>query len=391
MYNFQIVSGVFKDREIKQGLKLRPSYDEAIEENVENPMLEQYTATGVFKSQKFQNILNNDIENLDILQRSKIRSDLIKRDLIDGGVDIHQAQEQAIQQVRQPIIAQVQDPFENIEGTLEEMYDALDTHEKTREESRSSSSAMVNRQMIEQLSKDYVNDLVNRMQTQIKTKEAPKDEKVEEVEEVEEVEPKEEKPKSKSGMMAPPKSGMFPPLYAGGSGEQPSSSSSAPAVRTRQRSRSADPKRVGGSGEAPEDEEVGVKYTGSIPPNIDDLLNLPYVSSSIKKELESISKDKTKKREQPDLLNLQKTKRELMGFGVTELMIQAHHSERQIKFEDNSKKDKKGKIIKATEITASGINQNTNEPFKLTFKTSTGSLTKDNYVDILRSYEPYKK
>ena len=385
MYNFQIVSGGIKEREIKEGLKLRPSYDEAIEENVENPMLEQYTATGVFKSQKFQNILNNDIENLDNLQRSKIRSDLIKRDLIDGGVDVHQAQEQAIQQVRQPIIAQVQDPFENIEDSLEDMYDALDRHERTQEESSSSSSAMVNRQMIEQLSKDYVNDLVNRMQTQIKIKEAPKDEKVEEVEEVEEVEVIEPKPKPKSKPAI-----LAPPFYAGSTGEPPSSS--APAVRTRQRSRSADPKRVGGSGEAPEeDEEVGVKYTGSIPPNIDDLLNLPYVSSSIKKELESISNDKTKKLEQPDLLNLQKTKRELMGFGVTELMIQAHHPERQIKFEDNSKKDKKGKIIKATEITASGINQNTNEPFKLTFKTSTGSLTKDNYVDILRSYEPYKK
>ena len=59
MYNFQIVSGGIKEREIKQGLKLRPSFDQAIEEDVEDPMLEQYRATGVFKSQKYQNILNN--------------------------------------------------------------------------------------------------------------------------------------------------------------------------------------------------------------------------------------------------------------------------------------------------------------------------------------------
>ena len=227
MYNFQIVSGGIKDREIKQGLKLRPSYDEAIEEDVENPMIEQYTATGVFKSQKFQNILNNDIENLDSLQRNKIRSDLIKRDLIDGGVDIHQAQEQAIQQVRQPIIAQVQDPFENIEDSLEDMYEALDTHQRSQEESSSSSASMVNREMIEQISKDYVNDLVNRMQTQIKTKEVPKEQKVEEVEEMTTTGAK--RTVSKEGDSSPAKSkvksGMFPPLYAGGSGEQPSSSS----------------------------------------------------------------------------------------------------------------------------------------------------------------------
>jgi len=384
MYNFQIVSGGIKEREIKQGLKLRPSYDQAIEEDVEDPMLEQYRATGVFKSQKFQNILNNDIEYLDSLQRNKIRSDLLKRDLIDGGVDVHQAQEQAIQQVRQPIIAQVQDPFADIvESTLEDMYDALDSHERSREESSSSSSAMVRSSIQPQI--QAIEKFIEQPE-----QEAPKEEKVEEVEVDEPKEEKVEVDEPKAKAKAKAKGMMAPPFYAGSTGEPPSSS--APAVRTRQRSRSADPKRVGGSGEAPEeDEEVGVKYTGSIPPNIDDLLNLPYVSSSIKKELESISKDKTKEREQPDLLNLQKTKRELMGFGVTELMIQAHHPERQIKFEDNSKKDKKGKIIKATEITASGINQNTNEPFKLTFKTSTGSLTKDNYVDILRSYEPYKK
>ena len=384
MYNFQIVSGGIKEREIKEGLKLRPSYDEAIEENVENPMLEQYTATGVFKSQKFQNILNNDIENLDSLQRNKIRSDLLKRDLIDGGVDIHQAQEQAIQQVRQPIIAQVQDPFENIEDSLEEMYDALDRHERRQEESSSSSSAMVNREMIEQLSKDYVNDLVNRMQTQIKIKEAPKDEKVEEVE-VDE--PKEEKPKSKSGMMAPPKSGMFPPLYAGGSGEQPSSSSSAPAVRTRQRSRSADPRKSGGSGEMPDDETAGTKYTGPVPMEIDSLLELTYLTPTVRKELETMSNDTTRDKRQYDtlpMISLNRTKRELMSFGVTDLMLQARHPKRNIQFGGNERRNKDGEIIKpATEVIVSGINEK-GKNFNITFNKKL--LNKQDYVDILKAY-----
>ena len=41
MYNFQIVSGAFKERDIKKGLKLRPTFDQAIEEDVEDPMWQQ--------------------------------------------------------------------------------------------------------------------------------------------------------------------------------------------------------------------------------------------------------------------------------------------------------------------------------------------------------------
>lgn len=355
MYNnFQIVSGVFKDREIKQGLKLRPSFDQALEEDVENPMIDQYIATGVFKSQKFQNILNNDIENLDSLQRSKIRSDLLKRDLIDAGVDVHQAQEQAIRQVRQPIITEIQD--QDIEGSLEEMYDALDKDKKVREESSSSAAAMVNRELIEQISKDYVNDLFNRMQTQIKTKEAPKEAKPEEVD-------IEAKPKSKK---------LFPPFYAG---DQPSSSSSSAAAVQQ---------IIEVPEEEPKEEEEQPSSSSSSSPQVDinKLLNLVYIinSNTIKKELEAIKNNPEKESESLKLKNLQMPRKELEKLGVVNLAIQAHHPDRKIKFEE-SEDDKTIKV--------SGINQSTNIPFKLIFKTKTGALISDNYVEILRAYDPY--
>ena len=391
MYNFQIVSGGIKEREIRQGLKLRPSYDQAIEEDVEKPMIEQYTATGVFKSQKFQNILNNDIENLDSLQRNKIRSDLLKRDLIDGGVDIHQAQEQASRQIRQPIITQLQDPFENIEDTLEDIYDALDTHQRKQEESSSSSSAMINREMIDQLSKDYVNDLVNKMQTQILSKdyvndlvnrvlskekfieqpeqEAPKEE------EVEVDEPKEEKvevdePKAKAkakakGMMAPPMSASEIPFKKEAEKEK---KEDEPKPKAQAKTRSKNNPQV-----------------NELPSDIEGLLDKNNASSYLRKDVSELKKVDIKTINHNDipLIDTSKTQRELeRDHTALDLFIQVTHPIRKIKI------DKKKLGGDKIEFKASGINK-LNQPFEITFEkdSKTKDLNKIDYVKILKAYE----
>ena len=56
MYKFQIVNN--QGKEIKQGLKLRSSFNEVNKNDFEKPKIEKYKAYGRFKSQKFQKKLD---------------------------------------------------------------------------------------------------------------------------------------------------------------------------------------------------------------------------------------------------------------------------------------------------------------------------------------------
>jgi len=56
MYNFQIVNN--QGNKIKEGLKLRVSFNEANKKDFEKPKIEKYKAYGRYKSQKFQKKLD---------------------------------------------------------------------------------------------------------------------------------------------------------------------------------------------------------------------------------------------------------------------------------------------------------------------------------------------
>ena len=137
----------------------------------------------------------------------------------------------------------------------------------------------------------------------------------------------------------------------------------------------------------PDEEASGTKYTGPVPMEIDSLLELPYLTPTVRKELESMSKDSSRDKHQYDtlpLISLNRTKRELMTFGATDLMLQARHPKRNIQFGGNERRNDKGEIIKpATEVIVSGVNEN-GKKFNITFNKKL--LNKQDYVDILKLY-----